>query len=101
MRILFNTKSKFIFVLSGDVNVQMQPTGTLTPCITRPGASKRKKARRVTLCPEENTEHEFIAEKYSSDNDVHPTTSKFRHSYGIGGKYSCLVHLALYDTIRK
>lgn len=35
----------------------MEPSGGLTPCISRPGAGRKSKGRRVTICPEENIEH--------------------------------------------
>ncbi|KAL4237037.1 hypothetical protein ACF0H5_005421 [Mactra antiquata] len=60
------------------------PAESLTPCISRPGMSRKKKGRRVTLCPEENVEHEFEKDTSSSDN-VENVPRRFRHSYGSAG----------------
>jgi hypothetical protein len=43
--------------ITGKINVEMEHTGVLTPCISRPGATRKSKGRRVTICPEENIEH--------------------------------------------
>ncbi|XP_045160220.2 putative uncharacterized protein DDB_G0282133 [Mercenaria mercenaria] len=65
----------------GEPSVQMEPAGGLTPCISRPGAARKSKGRRVTICPEENIEHN-VSVGTPDDGNSPSRINKFRHSFG-------------------
>lgn len=69
--------------ITGEGDVRKQPTGALTPCISRPGGARKSKGRRVTICPEENIEHNISGNKSSDENSR--SSSHFRSSTGTSG----------------
>jgi len=69
----------------------MEKVNGLTPCITRPGAKKKSRGRRVTICPEERTEHQLSLDQGPNNghNDT-PEVKRFRHSMGMSRKFKNL-----------
>ena len=58
----------------------MLPTEGLTPCITKGGKS-RSRGRRVTICPEENSEHKLMdSSNTGQHDDGHSVSYKSRKS---------------------
>ncbi|KAH3849258.1 uncharacterized protein LOC127874197 [Dreissena polymorpha] len=57
------------------------PVAGLTPCISRPGATRKSKGRRVTICPQESTEHQIS--QVSMATEELPRINPFRHSMGM------------------
>lgn len=63
------------------MRVQMEKVNGLTPCISKPGAGRRGKGRRVTICPGENIEHEID----QLDAQEHNKSKKSRFSSDLSG----------------
>lgn len=69
--------------VTGTVNVQMQKVNGLTPCISRPGISRKSKGRRVTICLQDSDEPK-IGLSHNVDTSE-PIVKRFRHSRGLSG----------------
>ncbi|XP_052774387.1 telomere-associated protein RIF1-like isoform X2 [Mya arenaria] len=76
--------------LSGmNVEVEVEPLSDLTPCISRPGAARKSRGRRVTICPEKPQENVIQGDGPEESEDWQEqdmrtfVAKKFRHSMGL------------------